>query len=56
MIEFIKHALGVCGEHWHPNIFTIAASAPIVGPAIYYVKCKCGGWFGHKKNCKHEKR
>lgn len=23
MIELIKHTLGVCGEHSHPNIFTI---------------------------------
>ena len=22
-MEFIKHLLGFCGEHWHPNIFTI---------------------------------
>ena len=35
MIEFIKHALGFCGEHWHPNVFTLVASVPIVGPAIY---------------------
>ena len=26
MIEIIKHALGFCGEHWHPNIWTAAAS------------------------------
>lgn len=55
MIEFIKHALGFCGGHWHPNVFTIAASVPIFGPVIYYVKCKCGGLFNHKKNCKHDK-
>lgn len=22
-METIKHLLGFCGEHWHPNIFTI---------------------------------
>jgi len=22
-METIKHLLGLCGEHWHPNIFTI---------------------------------
>ena len=22
-MEFIKHLLGFCGEHWHPNIFTV---------------------------------
>ena len=56
IIHFIKHALGFCGEHWHPNVFTLVASVPIVGPAIYYVKCKCGGWLNHKKNCKHEEK
>jgi hypothetical protein len=23
-METIKHLLGLCGEHWHPNIFTIS--------------------------------
>ncbi len=23
MIEIILHVLGFCGEHWHPNIFTV---------------------------------
>lgn len=54
MIEVIKHVLGICGEHWHPNVWTAAASAPIIAPTIYYIKCKCGGWFRHTKNCKHE--
>lgn len=22
-METIKHILGICGEHWHPNLFTI---------------------------------
>ena len=25
MIEFIKHILGICGDHWHPNIWTVLA-------------------------------
>jgi len=55
MIEVIKHTLGICGEHWHPNIFTALASTPIIAPAVYYIKCKCGGWFSrHKDNCKIE--
>mgnify|MGYP001164817155 FL=1 len=51
MVEVIKHALGFCGEHWHPNIWTAAASFPFIGMAVHYVKCKCGGWFMHKKGC-----
>jgi hypothetical protein len=25
MIEVVKHALGFCGEHWHPNLWTLLA-------------------------------
>jgi hypothetical protein len=40
MIEVIKHSLGFCGEHWHPNIFTILASGVGILPAISYIKYK----------------
>jgi hypothetical protein len=40
MIEFIRHALGLCGEHWHPNIFTIIGSGFGLVPAIQYLKIK----------------
>lgn len=54
MVEVIKHALGICGEHWHPNIWTAFASTPIIAPAAYWLKCKCGGWFSkHKNDCNH---
>ena len=53
MIEFIKHILGICGEHWHPNVWTAMASSPIIASTVYYIKCKCGGLFFHKKNCKN---
>mgnify|MGYP001350694661 FL=1 len=54
MVEVFKHALGLCGEHWHPNIWTAFASAPIIAPAAYWIKCKCGGWFSkHKDECNH---
>jgi len=23
MKEFLYHALGICGEHWHPNLLNI---------------------------------
>ena len=39
VIEFFKHVFGICGDHWHPNVWTLVASAPIVGPMVYYVKC-----------------
>jgi hypothetical protein len=25
MKEFLWHALGLCGEHWHPNLINITA-------------------------------
>ena len=24
MSEFLYHALGICGEHWHPNFLNIS--------------------------------
>ena len=39
MIELLKHVLGICGDHWHPNIWTAAASSPIIASTVYYVKC-----------------
>ena len=40
MIEIIKHVSGVCGDHWHPNIWTAFASTPIIGSTFYYLKYK----------------
>ena len=52
MIELLKHTLGICGENWHPNVFTALASSPFIVLTVGYIKCKCGGIFKHKKNCK----
>jgi hypothetical protein len=38
MLEIIKHTFGFCGEHWHPNIFTILASGLGLSPAYSYIK------------------
>tara|TARA_B110000503_G_scaffold55160_1_gene88516 strand:- start:1308 stop:1451 length:144 start_codon:yes stop_codon:yes gene_type:complete len=40
MIEVIKHTFGFCGEHWHPNIFTILISGLGLTPAFHYIKYK----------------
>lgn len=40
MIEFIKHALGICGEPWHPNIFTFILSGLGFTPVLAYIKYK----------------
>ena len=40
MLEFLKHALGTCGEHWHPNLFNISMLAASISSAVYYVKIK----------------
>ena len=44
MVEFFRHILGICGEHFHPNIWTTMASLPIIATTVHYIKCKCGGW------------
>jgi len=52
MVEVIRHTLGICWEHWHPNLWTAFASSPIIATSVYYIKCKCGGWFNkHKDDC-----
>jgi len=40
MIELVKHALGFCGEHWHPNIFTILLGGFGLTPAFNYIYFK----------------
>jgi len=37
MIEFLKHALGVCGEP-HPSLLTLLMGAPAVSYIIYKIK------------------
>ena len=37
IIEFLRHAIGLCGEP-HPNLFTILISTPIIGYIIYKIK------------------
>lgn len=40
MLEIIKHTLGLCGEHSHPNLFTLFVSG-IGFTSIYsYIKYK----------------
>jgi hypothetical protein len=40
MIEFLKHALGFCGDAWHPNIFTVLLGGLGFRQAFYYIKFK----------------
>jgi hypothetical protein len=40
MIETIKHLFGVCGEHWHPNIFTFLAGTVAFLPGFSFIKYK----------------
>jgi hypothetical protein len=40
MIEFLKHALGFCGEHWHPNIFTGILGGLGITHALNYISNK----------------
>ena len=44
MAEFIKHAFGLCGEHYHPNLWTLLLGgvgiSTIYSYVILYVKCK----------------
>ena len=39
MLEFIKHFIGICGEH-HPSLITIIFGTPIATYLIYKLKKK----------------
>ena len=39
IIEFLRHALGVCGEP-HPSLLTLLASTPIIGYWFFILKQK----------------
>ncbi len=30
MEEFLYHALGICGEHWHPNLINVSVIIGVV--------------------------
>ena len=44
MPELIKHVLGICGEHFHPNIWTLILGgvgiSSIFTYVLLYLKCK----------------
>lgn len=40
MLEFLRHAFGLCGEHWHPNIWTFLLGGLGFHQAFSYVKYK----------------
>jgi hypothetical protein len=40
MVEVLKHMLGICGEHWHPNVFTFIISGVGSLPIITYIRYK----------------
>lgn len=37
MMEFLRHIFGLCGEHWHPNIFTILFGATAIYRGAQYL-------------------
>ena len=40
MLEVLRHAFGFCGEHWHPNLFTIILSGFGILPTLKYLYVK----------------
>lgn len=40
MVEFLRHLFGLCGEHSHPNFFTIFATLFGGAGIFYYIKYK----------------
>jgi hypothetical protein len=40
MTESIYHILGLCGEHWHPNVINITAIIITAGLILKSIKTK----------------
>ena len=40
MAEALRHALGICGDHWHPSLLNISAFFLAIGGSISYIKYK----------------
>jgi hypothetical protein len=51
MIEVIKHTLGICGEHYHPNLLTLLIGGfGLTTTFSYirsYIKCKFNQAFAY---------
>ena len=39
-MEFLKHFFGLCGESFHPNIWTVIMGSTGITAALYYIKSK----------------
>ena len=37
MTEVFKHALGICGDHWHPNLLTLLLGGVGISTIYSYV-------------------
>ncbi len=44
MLEILKHAFGLCGEHWHPNIFTFIISGLGFNQSLNYIRYKLNSY------------
>ena len=54
MTEVIRHALGFCGEHWHPNIWTLLIGgvglSTIFSYVVLYIKCRINKALAYTRN------
>jgi len=54
MAEFIKHALGICGDHFHPNIWHLLLGgvglSTISSYIRSYIKCKINQALAYTQN------
>lgn len=43
MVEALKHIFGICGDHWHPNIWTMLAGGFGFVPFFSYIRLRIKG-------------
>ena len=54
MVEIIKHSLGFCGEHWHPNVWTLLLGGvgltTIFSYIRSYIECRINKALAYMRN------
>lgn len=48
MVEILKHTLGLCGEHWHPNLLNTGALTAGLTGTVTYIKYTIATSYGKR--------
>ena len=55
IIEFLRHATGLCGEP-HPSLLNLLIGTPVIGYLIIKIKEKYGIFYSNRKSSRRERK